>query len=365
MSTWFPVQRPRAGIVATALLALAIAGVIAQSARANTFAPKNGHIYHGVSDTANLGDFKNFRAQVESHPAVLQEFYHWDVSLKASGAFHRWNKSNTLGVVSMSTKFPATGHDEMSPGQIASGKGDPYLLRLNEQIADRGKPVFFRLFPEMNGYWNPYCGFNANGSRRDSAHDPKFFRRAFQRFVIIVRGGPRKLVNHRLRSHHMPRMLRARSNHARIYDRYDVPKRMPKPKVSFMWVPQTTGSPNVSGNQPKNYWPGSSFVDWVGIDIYSKYASAAFPRMQEFYKRYDDVPFMIGEYSPWDNDVTGSFTRHLFDWAQSHGRVKMLIYYRSVTADNPYYISHFPQARSVLRNELNHKQFDPYARQAR
>ena len=140
---------------------------------------------------------------------------------------------------------------------------------------------------------------------------------------------------------------------------------MPKPKVAFMWVPQTTGSPNVPGNQPKNYWPGGNFVDWVGIDIYSKYASAAMPKMREFYKRWKGYPFVIGEYSPWDNDMSGAWTRRLLSWARSHDRVGMLIYYRSVTADNPYYVSHYPGARSALRSALNRPKFDPYAPGAR
>ena len=43
---------------------------------------------------------------------------------------------------------------------------------------------------------------------------------------------------------------------------------------------------------------------------------------------------MIGEYSPWDGDPGGRFTDRLLDWAESHRRVRMLIYYRSVTANN-------------------------------
>jgi hypothetical protein len=356
-------RRGRRAAIAV-VIGMAVA-MLAQGAQANTFVPKNGKIYHGVSDTSEVADFNNFKRQVRAHPAVLQEFYHWDVSLPASGAFHRWNKTDALGVVSMSTKYPATGHAEMSPGQISKARGDSYLLRLNESIAARGKPVYFRLFPEMNGSWNPYCAFKPDGEPRDDAHKTKFFRRAWQRFVMVVRGGPLKGINRRLRAHHMPRLLHARSNHDPVYRQNGVGKRLPRPKVAFMWVPQTTGSPNVPGNQPQSYWPGRNFVDWVGADIYSKYAGAAFPALQSFYRRYNNYPFMIGEYSPWDNDFNGAFTQQLFNWARSHGRVRMLIYYRSVTADNPYYISHFPTARSIMRSQLNKKAFDQYAPQAR
>ena len=42
-------------------------------------------------------------------------------------------------------------------------------------------------------------------------------------------------------------------------------------------MPQSSGSPNVSGNQPSDYWPGRHFVDWVGVDIFSAFEGAAFP----------------------------------------------------------------------------------------
>jgi len=41
--------------------------------------------------------------------------------------------------------------------------------------------------------------------------------------------------------------------------------------------------------------------------------------------------------------------------------VRMLVYYRSVTANNPYYISHYPAARSELRHHLNKTKWDQYA----
>ena len=62
-----------------------------------------------------------------------------------------------------------------------------------------------------------------------------------------------------------------------------------------MWVPQSFGSPNIAGNQPADYWPGGKYVDWVGLDIYSKFAGA-FGRGVDFFEKYDRWPFVIGEY---------------------------------------------------------------------
>src|SRR5207248_3972064 len=118
----------------------------------------------------------------------------------------------------------------------------------------------------------------------------------------------------------MPLIYRAKSNSDSIYRQKGVPHLLPRPRVAFMWVPQTIGSPEVPGNQPSAYWPGGRFVNWVGADIYSKFASpGVLAALQGFYRRWHHWPFVIGEYSPWDNDYSGTFTRHLFKWALHHG----------------------------------------------
>jgi hypothetical protein len=156
-------------------------------------------------------------------------------------------------------------------------------------------------------------------------------------------------------------MFRASSNDAGVYRRRGVPRVLPRAKVAFMWVPQTIASPNVGGNQPGAYWPGHRYVDWVGADIYSKFASpGVVSALHRFYRAYDRWPFLIGEYSPWDNDYSGSFTRHLFRWALQHHRVRALIYYRSVFPNNIFDINHWPAARRVIRHFLNKHRFDPY-----
>jgi hypothetical protein len=341
------------------LTALAPLTATAGANRGN-FTPPHHRVWHGVSDTGRTVDFRSFARQVKAHPAIDEVFYHWDVSLTASGALHRWHKTHTRGVVSLSNALPAHGGNQITPHDIARGRGDHYILRLNESIAHSGQTVYMRPFAEMNGHWNPYCAFNANGTRRHE-HSTKNFRRAWRRLVIIVRGGPRQKVNHRLRHRGMPRIYRARSNHDRIYHRRDVPSHLPHPRVAFMWNPQTTGSPDVPGNEPRAYWPGRQFVDWVGVDIYSKFRSAAFPKMRTFYHRWNNWPFVIGEYGPWDDDYNGSFTRHLLQWEGKNHRVRMLIYYRSVSTHNAYAINNYKGAKRALRHGLNRRRFQPYA----
>src|SRR5204862_8057428 len=119
--------------------------------------------------------------------AVQEDFYQWDAPL-TSGALRRWRQTRTRVVLSLSTA-PGGAPESISPRQIASGKDDHYLVRLNHSIAQSKQVVYIRLFPEMNGSWNPYSAYNANGTKKDRSHSTNNFRRAWQRTVLIVRGG--------------------------------------------------------------------------------------------------------------------------------------------------------------------------------
>jgi hypothetical protein len=311
------------------------------------FRPPHGRAFHGVSGTAGrYRDFETFRRRVRAHPAVMEDFFPWGTAL--TRALPLWRRTQTRGMLSLTTRL---GSGELiRPGQIANGKGDRYILRLNRSIAASGQIVYIRLFPEMNGYWNPYCAFNSDGSARGNGHSTKSFRRAWRRFTIVVRGGPVARIDRRLHAMGMP-PLRSKG----------VGKRLPRPKVAMVWNPQTIPTPAISANNPGRYWPGRRYVDWVGADIYSKFASPGVrAALSRFYYSYRHVPFEIGEYSPWDADPGGRFVSWLFQWAAQHGRAELLVYYRSVYANGPYDINHYSSARRALRRILNERRWIEY-----
>jgi hypothetical protein len=339
-----------------AALAAALIAVAPAAAPAATYEPKNGRAYHGVSDTGDAADFFAFADQVGAHPALLQEFFHWRVPL-TTGAFERWAKTDTRGVLSLSTST-GEGVEVITPRQIAKGRDDRYVLRLGRTIAEAKQTVYVRLMAEMNGYWNAYSAFDADGTARRGGHSTRWFKRAWRRFTLIVRGGSRKEINERLSELGMPRILRADSQSDPVYEGgadgipLPVPEHLPRPRVAMMWVPQSFGSPNIAANQPSDYWPGGRYVDWIGFDLYSKFAGA-FDDDRAFFRRWRKKPFVIGEYGPWDNDDSGAFTRDLFEWIEAHDRVKMALYYRDVTTTNPYNLQFYPGAQEVLRNRLD------------
>jgi len=357
-------RRTLGGLALAVAFALAPVAADAQLPEGKPYAPRDGHAYHGVSDTGQVDDFFDFADQVDAHPALLQDFFHWRVPL-TSGALYRWGATDTRGVLSLST-MPGSGGEVITPQQIAGGRDDRYMLRLASTIEETGQTVYIRLMPEMNGHWNAYSAFNADGSPRRGGHSTHWFRKAWQRFTLIVRGGPRAQVNRQLVRRGMPRILRAGREDDPVYAGgpegipLPVPEQLPQPRVAMMWVPQSFGSPNIAGNQPDDYWPGGRFVDWVGIDIYSKFAGA-FDEGRAFFEKYDRWPFVIGEYGPWDNDYGGAFTGELLRWIEAHDRVKMALYYRSVSTDNAYNLQFYPGAAKALRNHMDKDRWLEYA----
>ncbi len=330
-----------------------------------TYAPPKGKTFSGISETrVGNADLNRFTKQVGAHPAVEEDFFNWDTPL-STGALDRWRQTRTRGILSLSTA-PGDGPEVITPEQIAEGRGDHYILRLNQSIAGSGQVVYIRLMPEMNGAWNPYGAVNADGSSRGRDHSTAQYRQAWRRFSVIVHGGSLKKVNGQLRRLKMPRLLRASSNRARIYKRDNVSKGLEKPKVAMIWNPQTISSPDVKGNSVKAYWPGAKYVDWVAADIYGKYATPGIKSaLSSFYKHYRAFPFAITEYSPWDRDGNGQFVRWLFKWAKQHERTRMLVYYRSVYFGSPYDIEHFDRSRSALRKILDSRRYMQYAPGAR
>src|SRR3954451_8740011 len=89
----------------------------------------------------------------------------------------------------LSTAPSQNARGRISPGAIARGSGDGYLVRLNETLADHGAPVYLRLMAEMNNCDLAYSAFDCTGRRRDADHSPARSKQAWRRMVITLRGG--------------------------------------------------------------------------------------------------------------------------------------------------------------------------------
>jgi hypothetical protein len=175
----------------------------------------------------------------------------------------------------------------ITTAQIAQGKGDGYLVALNQAISQWGKAIYVRPMAEMNNAGNPWHG------------DPPNYRKAFARIFLIVHGGPS--VNAKLQALGMPPV--AGSLATNLF-----------PRVRVLW------SPLAGGDDPAQYWPGDAYVDVGGGDIYQEdHTQPPWDKLEGLFKfsTAHHKPFSVPEWGLFGVDVK-QFVQDMCDFLKSH-----------------------------------------------
>ena len=318
------------------LLALVILLAAAPLARAGTFKPPAGKVYTGVS--GGVSD-QPYAGQVGKRPSVLGVFTKWNGANEY--AFRAAESAGARLMLHVSTQDGYGTRELITPRGIARGEGDRYLLSLNRRIDEAGEPVYVRLLPEMNQTTKGYCAYDRGGRSRGPSHSTKAFRAAWRRSALILRGGSRATIDAKLRTLHLPPIQGGDGD-------------LPKPQLALLWVPQTEGSPAIAANSARAYWPGGSYVDWVGTDFYSKFP--AFEKLERFYDDFKGKPFVFGEWALWGGDDPG-FVRRLFRWIGSHRRTRMLLYNQGAQTNGPFRLNRYPRSKAAIRDALGRSRF--------
>jgi hypothetical protein len=307
------------------------------TAPASRLAPARGEVFTGVSS----GSVAQFASQVGKHPAVYGEFVNWGQSIHF--AFNDAAEAHARLMLHIATGEASGGRAPISPQQIAQGDGDGYLLTLSALIAAHGKPVYIRLMPEMNNAANAVCSVNADGSSRGPAYSPAEFISAWRRVVVVLRGGAVSAIDERLAALRLP-PLHGIAPGATV-------ARSP---ISFVWTPETAGTPNIPANSAATYYPGNAYVDWVGTDFYSKFPN--FPGLDAFYKEFPSKPFAFGEWAMWGGDDP-AFVSQLFAWVGKHKRVQMMLYNQGYITNGPFSLNLDPLSTAVMRTLIRPARF--------
>jgi len=305
------------------------------------FVPPLGEVLTGETG----GSPSAFQQQVGKHVAVFGYFGSWGGELASLLAYVRSLHARLLLHLSTDEGYGAGAGQSISPGGIASGRSDDYLVRLCEELATSGAPVYLALLPEMNQANNAYSAFNADGSSRGASNSTAAFRQAWRRTVLILRGGAVSAIDRRL---HALRLAPLRTSLTVLST----------PRVSFMWAPQTAGTPATPANAPAAYYPGAAYVDIVGTDFYSAYPN--FRGLQALYSAYPSKPFGFNEWAMWQNGDPG-FVRQLFAFVRSHRRIALMVYNEGLSSDGPFRLKKFPAATAEIRRQLSSPRFLAYA----
>jgi hypothetical protein len=266
-------------------------------------------------------------------------------------------------MVHLSTNNGPGTRERITPRAIALGRGDRYLLALGRSFAAYRRPVYLRPFGEMNNAANPYSAYAHDGSARGSSHARAWFRQAWRRVALVVKGGGVATIDARLRALGLPPLrdrptltavlpgARVGSRMPRVIRVVQPVPRLPRPRVALQWTPMTAGSPDIAENRPGGYWPGASYVDWVGTDFYSRFPN--FRGLDRLYstRPYGGKPFVFGEWGMWGRDDP-SFMRRFFAWVAAHPRVRMLTYNQGNRTAGPFRLYRYPRASVAMRKAL-------------
>lgn len=290
----------RARIVALALGAIAAtAGALAPAAEAR--------VKLGV-----YGDVARFDRLTGQNTTSRLYFPNWDQGQTWPGRdlsyFDRFDDEPLISLTMMKD-----GQEHLTPRQVARGQGDAHLVGIARAAVISGKKWYVRPFGEMNGHWNSYSAFNANGTRRDEAHSQKWLKQAFRRAYIIMHGGSAATMSSKLRALDLPGV------------KASVPAN-PSPNMTVVWNPQGYGSPNVSGNTAHAYWPGRRYVDMVANDLYSRTGRVTWGANQKLYEAHPKKPYAIGEWGLRGIDDPAT-VRRMAEFARTHSRVRLLVWF--------------------------------------
>jgi hypothetical protein len=305
------------------------------AAAADPYMAPGGKVLWGGQGGYDARHISLFEQQSGKHPAVFNYFISW----KASESSFHWlgfrlddaERQGAHAMLSVSTDNPA-----LSPRLLARGGGDRFLVGLNHLLAEHGNVVYLRPLSEMNNANNPYSAYDQSGRLRGQAFKPSWFKKAWRRLALIVRGGDVATVNSKLRRLGLPPVKT---------------DSLTRPPVALMWVPLSYGNPEIKANHPKNFYPGGAYVDWVGTTWYSPYKATGAMASFYGYRAWKRKPFAFAEWGVWGADDPG-FVRQFFGFLKAHRRVRMAVYYQSASLKPEFALANHPATRAALRRAV-------------
>jgi hypothetical protein len=307
-------------------------------------------------DDVTLEALEKFEKLVGKHQAIIAFGNFWgeqEFSLKNAQIVSRygaiplifwspWDKPYA------ESKLP----DRFNLYNILNGMWDAYIDKWAESARDFGKPLLVAWGIEMNGSWFPWSGYYYGGGENDLTKDlqeslgPKIFKQAYRYVVNRVRA---------------------------------------KGAVNIQWVFHVNNSPSPDGswNRYASYYPGSEFVDWLGLSVYGKISKTmdwgSF--LDVFFRAYEEIntidrskPVMLAEWGvgeyPNDGDKAEWISKALLDLQGRFSQIKAAVFWheRWQNADESYTnlrVNSSPEALTAYRQGvqtpywLSHPRFQP------
>lgn len=202
--------------------------------------------------------------------------------------------------------------------ELLNGNFDAYLQQYAKDIKAFGHPLLFRPNNEMNGDWCVYCSYHFS-------NDADLYIAAWKYiYAIFAENGVDNVI--------------------------------------WVWNPHDLSFPDFGWNNYLNYFPGSAYVDIIGLTGYNTGTYYPGEKWREFKAIYDplyaeyverfDLPFIITEFG--SNSVGGDKARWLKDMfahIDSYPRIKAAIFFSATDMDSnnqPARVYRIDESEAVL-----------------
>lgn len=177
--------------------------------------------------------------------------------------------------------------------KIASGNFDSYILKSAKYIKDFNSPLFLRFGHEMNGNWYPWGGTVNGNSAKDYIDAYRHIHELFRQQGVK--------------------------------------------NVTWVFSPDSTSFPTIKGNDLTDYYPGDSYVDWIGLDGYNWGTTRAGKTWQPFASVFSNAytkmlrynkPLMVAETSSTEQGGDkAQWIKEMFNSLASYPKIKAVIWF--------------------------------------
>jgi hypothetical protein len=194
-----------------------------------------------AEDDVALETIEDFEEMVGKHQAIIASSSYWGEQNFPVGNLNVIWRHGSLPLVFWSPWDKPYeedhGPDKFGLTEILAGKWDAYIDKWADAARDYGHPMIVVFGVEMNGTWFPWSGAYYGGAQWVPEYNnwkgPETFRRAYRYVVDRVRA-------------------RGASN------------------IKWMFHSNNYPYPYETWNGAPAYYPGSDYVDWLGLSVYGQ-----------------------------------------------------------------------------------------------
>ena len=259
---------------------------------------------------AGLSD--RFESQTGQDSQVRHIFLSWGQGSSWGTPFARlFTGLKPIPMIHIGTDRGRGRSEAITPAGIASGRGDAYLVALNQAIATYGGQVFVRVMAEMNNPRSLYAPTQLNGASNGPSHSPAAYKQAFRRAYLILHGGDVDETLRGLGQRPVGRELAVN----------------PTTALTVIWNP-IAGLDADSPRPAQAFYPGGDYVDMVGNDMFATRAGVASHAANEaLYRAHPDKPYALPEWGLTIDDP--EFVAKVCTFLKSRPRTRLAAYYEA------------------------------------